>query len=110
MTPASMSLVGRGLAWHHWALYLRPDDDVSVMLMADQKSAIWAAMTSSWRNAHRVVANLGNGTAEYVGVQAEGGLVLSDDRRKQNGEMQSCSMWWIIKGPPEPRESVSRLK
>ena len=91
--------------------------------MADQNSEIWAAMTSSWRDAHRVVGSLGNGTVEYVGVQAEeppqltmwtirmyGGLVLSDDRQKQNGEMQSCSMWWVITGPAELRESVSRLK
>ena len=39
--------------------------------MADQNSAIWAAMTSGWPSAQRVVANLGNGTVEYVGVQAE---------------------------------------
>ncbi len=118
-----LKLVGRGLAWRHWALYLRPFDDVSVMLMADQDSAIWAAMTGSWRNAHRVVGNLGNGTVEYVGVQAEeppqltiwtirmyGGLVLSDDRHKQYGEMQPCSMWWVVTGPPELHESISRLK
>jgi hypothetical protein len=41
------------------------------MRMADHNSAIWAAMTSSWRNARRVVGELGNGTVEYVGVQAE---------------------------------------
>lgn len=118
-----LRFVGRGLAWHHWGLYLRRDDDVSVMLMADQNSAIWAALTSGWRNARRVAVSLGNGTVEYVGVQAEeppqltmwtirtyGGLVLSDDRQTKNGEMQSCSMWWIITGPPELHESVSRLK
>lgn len=123
MLTGWLRFVGRGLAWHHWALYLRRDDNVSVMLMADQNSAIWAAITSGWRNAQRVVANLGNGTVEYVGVQAEeppqltmwtvrmyGGLVLSDDRQRQNDEMQSCSMWWIITGPPELHESVSRLK
>ena len=93
------------------------------MLISDENSAILAAMISGWRNAHRVVQNLGNGTVEYVGVQAEdppqltvwtvgmyGGLVLSDDRHKRDGEMQSCSMWWVITGPPELNETLSRLK
>jgi hypothetical protein len=86
--------VARGLAWHHWKLYLRPDDEVSVMLISDMNSALFASITSGWRNAQRIVGNLGNGTVHYVGVQAPdppeltvwtismyGGLVLSDDRR-----------------------------
>jgi hypothetical protein len=118
-----LKFVGRGLAWHRWNLYPRPADDLSVMLMSDENSAIWAAMTSGWRNARRVVQNLGNGTVEYVGVQAEdpprltvwtvrmyGGLVLSDDRHKRDGEMQSCGTWWVITGPPELNETLSRLK
>lgn len=93
------------------------------MLTSDENNAIWAALTSGWRNARRVVGNLGKSTVEYVGVQAEeppqltlwtvrmyGGLVLSDDRQKRDGEMQSCSMWWIITGPPEVNEGFERLK
>jgi hypothetical protein len=118
-----LKFVGRGLAWHHWKLYLRPGDDVSVMLMPDMGSAYFATMTSSWRNAQRVVENLGNGTVQYVGVQAPdppeltvwtiwmyGGLVLSDDRPKTDGQHESCSMWWVITGPPELNDTISRLK
>lgn len=118
-----LKFVGRGLAWHHWKLYLRPNDEVSVMLISDMNSALFASMTSGWRNAQRVVENLGNGTVQYVGVQAPdppeltvwtismyGGLVLSDDRRKADGQMESCSMWWVITGPPELNEGFERLK
>ena len=118
-----LKYVGRGLAWHHWKVYLRPDDEVSVLLMTDAHSALFASVTSSWRNVQRVVGNLGNGTVQYVGVQAAdppeltlwtismyGGLVLSDDRRKIDGQMQPCSMWWVITGPNELNEGFNRLK
>ena len=118
-----LKFVGRGLAWHHWKVYLRPGDVVSVMLMTDTASAVFASITSNWRSARRVVENLGNGTIQYVGVQATdppeltvwtismyGGLVLSDNRRKSDGPVESCSMWWVITGPPELEDSISRLK
>ena len=118
-----LKFVGRGLAWHHWKLYLLPDDDVSVVFMTDKNSEEWAKMTSNWRNARRVVENLGNGTVKYVGVQAidppkltvwtiwmYGGLVLSDDRHKKDGEMEACSMWWVITGPPKMNAGFERLK
>jgi hypothetical protein len=75
------------------------------------------------RPAQRVEENLGNGTVRYVGLQAAdppeltvwtismyGGLVLSDDRRKSDGQSESCSMWWVFTGPPELNETFSRLK
>ena len=118
-----LKFVGLGLAWHHWKIYLRPADVVSVMLLPDTASAVFASMTSNWRNAQRVVENLGDGTIRYVGVQAPdppeltvwtiwmyGGLVLSDDRRKSEGDMESCSMWWVITGPPEIEDMTERLK
>jgi hypothetical protein len=117
-----LKFVGRGLAWHHWKVYLRPEDVVSVMLMTDTASAVFGSMTSNWSSAQRVVENLGNGTVRYVGVQASdppeltvwtiwmyGGLVLSDDRRKSDGPIESCSMWWVITGPPELDDTIMRL-
>jgi hypothetical protein len=93
------------------------------MLLTDTASAVFASMTTSWNNAQRVVENLGNGTVRYVGVQAAdppeltvwtiwmyGGLVLSDDRSKSEGDMESCSMWWVITGPPEIEAMTERLK
>ena len=41
-----LKFVGRGLAWHHWKLYLSPDDEVSVMLISDMSSALFASITS----------------------------------------------------------------
>jgi len=116
-----LKFIGRGLAWHHWKIYLRPADVVNVMLMTDTASAVFASMTSSWSNAQRVVENLGNGTVQYVGLQAPdppeltvwtismyGGLILSDKRRRR--AMESCSMWWVITGPQELGETMERLK
>jgi len=118
-----LKFIGRGLAWHHWKLYLRPDDDVSVMFLQDMGSAYFQSLIGSWRNAQRVVENLGNGTIQYVGVQAPeppelsiwtismyGGLVLSDDRRKSDGPIESYSVWWVITGPPEVSDTMARLK
>jgi hypothetical protein len=92
------------------------------MLMTDTASAVFGSMTSNWSSAQRVVENLGNGTVRYVGVQASdppeltvwtiwmyGGLVLSDDRRKSDGPIESCSMWWVITGPPELDDTIMRL-
>lgn len=116
-----LKFVARGLAWHHWKVYLRPDDDVSVMLMPDMGSAYFQNLIGSWRSAQRVDENLGNGTIQYKGVQAPeppeltvwtismyGGLVLSDNRRKSDGPMEACSMWWVITGPPELSDTVAR--
>ena len=117
-----LKFVGRGLAWYHWRTYLRPDDDVSVMFMSDTGSMLFQSMISNWRPAQRVQESLGNGTAQYVGVQATppeltvwsvfmyGGIAISDDRRKSDGAVESCTMWWVITGPPELHESVARLK
>ncbi|MGI8989197.1 MAG: HNH endonuclease [Bryobacteraceae bacterium] len=118
-----IKFIGRGLAWRHWKLYLRPDADVSVMFMPDMMSACFKSLTGSWRNAQEGVGNLGNGTIQYMGVQAPdppeltvwtismyGGLVLSDDRHKSDEPIESCSMWWVITGPPELSDSIVRLK
>jgi hypothetical protein len=109
-----LKFIGRGLAWHHWGVYLRPHDLVIVELVPDSASALFASVTSDWRNARSVNRDLGNGTVRYVGTQAEeppeltawairmyGGIVLSDDRHLANGAMESCSTWWIFTGPPE---------
>jgi hypothetical protein len=118
-----LQYVGRGLAWHHWDLYLRPNDDVSAMLMPDMGSSYFQSVIDGWRHARRVEGDLGNGTVQYVGVQAPdpaeltvwkismyGGLVLSDSRVKSDGPVESCSVWWVITGPPELHETVARLK
>jgi hypothetical protein len=67
-----LKFIGRGLAWHHWKLYLRPDDGVSVMFIRDMGSAYFRSLIGSWRNAQRVVENLGNGTIQYVGGAGAG--------------------------------------
>jgi len=39
-----------------------------------------------------------------------GGLVLSEDRKKADGESISCITWWVITGPPELAASFARLR
>jgi hypothetical protein len=115
--------IGRGLAWHHWHLYLRPNDDVSAMLMTDMGSNYFQSVIDGWRHEQRVTSDLGKGTAQYVGVQAPdppeltvwkismyGGLVLSDNQKKSDDPMESCSVWWVVTGPPELHETIARLK
>ena len=93
------------------------------MLLPDASSAVFQGLIGQMRPENQVVENLGNGTVQYVGIQAAdppqltvwqismyGGLVLSDDRRKADGESVSCTTWWAITGPRELAESFARLR
>jgi len=68
------------------------------------------------RAERQVEENLGNGTVQYAGIQATdplqltiwqiamyGGLVLSDDRKRPDGESIACTAWWVITGPAGTR-------
>jgi hypothetical protein len=118
-----LKYIGRGLAWHHWKVYLRPGDEVIVMPLPDASNAIFQGLISHMRPENQVVENLGDGTVQYVGIRAAdppqltlwqismyGGLVLSDDRKKADGESVSCTTWWVITGPPELAASFARLR
>jgi hypothetical protein len=118
-----LRFIGRGLAWHHWGIYLRPNDDVSAMLMPDMAGSYFQSVIDGWRHAPRVIGDLGKGTVQYVGVQAPdpaeltvwkismyGGLVLSDNRQKSDSPVESCSVWWVVTGPPELHETIAHLK
>jgi hypothetical protein len=93
------------------------------MLLPDMSSAIFQGLVGQMRPENRVVQNLGHGTVQYVGIQATdpprltvwtismyGGLVLSDDRKKADGEAISCTTWWVITGPRELADSFARLR
>jgi hypothetical protein len=118
-----LKFTGRGLAWHHWKVYLRLGDETFVLLMPVASSGLFQGLISHMRPEHQVVENLGNGTVQYVGIQAAdppqltiwtismyGGLVISDDRKKADGESISCTTWWVITGPPELAASFARLR
>jgi hypothetical protein len=120
---ALLKYIGRGLAWHHWKVYLRADDEAIVMLLPDASSALFQGLIGHMGPENQVVENLGRGTVQYVGIQAAdppqltvwqismyGGLVLSDDRRKADGESVSCTTWWVITGPRELAESFARFR
>jgi hypothetical protein len=47
-----LKYVGRGLAWHHWRVYLRPYDEVSVMFVKD--AGTWP-FSHCWPNASQSV-------------------------------------------------------
>jgi hypothetical protein len=106
-----LKYVGRGLAWYHWKVYLRIDDEVSVMFVKDAGTMFFQSLLAKMRPEHHVDENLGNGTVLYRGLQASdppeltvwtismyGGLVLSDDRQRTGGDVESCTVWWIFTG------------
>jgi hypothetical protein len=120
---AWLKYVGRGLAWHHWKVNLRPGDEVSVMYAADMGSALFQSLLDRMRPENSVDKNLGNGTVLYRGLQAldppqltvwtipmYGGVVLSDDRQRQREDASSCTMWWIFTGPSELSQTSSMLR
>lgn len=121
---AWLRLVARGLLWHHWNTYLRLGDEASVMFLPDSGSAILHGLISTLRPAREVTENLGNGTVCYNGLQAAdppqltiwtirmyGGLVVSDTGTAgTDGEVPSCSVWWVITGPQELSERIARMR
>jgi hypothetical protein len=54
-----LKYIGRGLAWHHWKVYLRLGDEAIVMLMPDMSSAIFQSLVSQMRPENKVVGKLG---------------------------------------------------
>ena len=118
-----LKFIGRGLAWHHWKVYLRPNDAVSVMFVKDRGTLVFQSLLAKMRPERHVDQNLGNGTVLYRGLQAPeppqltvwtismyGGVVLSDDRSTAGGEAESCTVWWIFTGPPELGETSALLR
>lgn len=61
--------IGRALAWYYWHVYLRPDHTSRAIFPCKIGTSFFDkffCMTA----ANRVHENLGNGTVEYIGVQA----------------------------------------
>jgi hypothetical protein len=118
-----LKYIGRGLAWHHWKAYLRPEDYVSVMFLTDMMTATFQQMIGGWTVARRVTNNLGRGAVQYESVQATdpaeltvwcvsmyGGVVLSSEARQPGSDAPSLCRWWVITGPREVGELIERLK
>jgi len=119
---ALLEYVARGLAWHHWRVYLRPTDHVSVLFVRDIETALLQSLIAGLRPGQQVNGNLGNGTVLYRGLQGVdppqltvwtvsmyGGVVLSDDRRSVDRDAESCTVWWMFTGPPELHNMLSTL-
>jgi hypothetical protein len=117
-----LKYIARGLAWHHWQTYLRPDEYVSVLFLTDTLTAVFQQLVSMWNVAQRVTADLGHGTVQYEGVQAVdppeltvwsvsmyGGVVLTGEGRTDGTAEASCR-WWMITGPPEVGRTIEGLK
>ena len=115
--------VGRGLAWHHWKVYLRPQDEVSVMFVKDVGTMLFQSLLAKMRPQCLVDENLGHGTVLYRGLQAPdppeltvwtismyGGVVLSNDLQRTGRDVESCTVWWIFTGPPELSQTSSLLR
>ena len=118
-----LKYVGRGLAWHHWKVYLRPHDEVSVMFVKDVGTVLFQSLLARMHPQHQIDENLGKGTILYRGLQAPdppeltvwtismyGGVVLSDDRQRAESAVEPCTVWWIFTGPPDLSPTSSLLR
>lgn len=118
-----LKYVGRGLPWHHWKVYLRPEDEVSVMYVTDIESALFHSLLDKMRPENKVDEDLGSGTVLYRGLQASnppqltvwtivmyGGIVLYDSNRYSGADAESFTMWWIFTGPPELSRTSALLR
>jgi len=118
-----LEFVGRGLAWHHWRLYLRPEDVAGSLFLTDTGNAFLQQWIGQHTEARRVEGDLGSGTVRYVGIQAAkppeltvwsirmyGGIVLSGSCRNDDGSVEPSTMWWAITGPPEMRGMLERFR
>jgi hypothetical protein len=56
-----LKYVGRGLAWHHWKVYLRPEDAIVVLLFPDASSELFHQLICGMRPEREVVEDFGNG-------------------------------------------------
>ena len=61
--------IGRGLAWYHWRVYLQPEQTSRALFLSKFGTAYFDRIFTM-NAAARVHADLGNGTVNYIGVQA----------------------------------------
>lgn len=85
------ALIGQGLVWHHWGIYLQSNQTSEGLLLSKFGSEYFDRIFSM-NAANRVQQDLGKGTVSYYGVQAidtpqltfwrvqfYGGIMLSGD-------------------------------
>jgi hypothetical protein len=65
-----LKYIPRGLIWHHWQAYLRPEDSVTVMFPTETMAFYFKGLVGAWSVAKRVSNDLGRGTILYEGIQA----------------------------------------
>jgi hypothetical protein len=68
-TQQLFEFIGRGLAWHHWQVYLQRDQTSCALFPSPLGTAFFDRLFTM-NAASRVHGNLGAGTVTYVGIQA----------------------------------------
>ncbi len=104
-----LRLIGRGLAWRHWRIYLGSSDRVYVQFLSDADSHALMRSMQQMTPAEHVEVDLAGGTVHYFGaramqppqltiwaVQMFGGVVLADSREPFSGVRKSSTVWWIL--------------
>jgi hypothetical protein len=100
--------IGRGLTYHHWGTYLKPDHVSEALFLSDYGRKFFARLFTM-KAANRVQQDLGNATVSYDGVQATdnpqltlwriqfyGGIVVSGDPKAPNTTSTEIA---VITGP-----------
>jgi len=106
-----MKYVARGLAWHHWKVYVPSDIPVKSMILTEIGNAAWVEMVNRMLLGGTVYEHLGRGTVVYEGAQSPdtpevtiwvvsmyGGMVFSDGQAREKGD--SSTWLWMITGVP----------
>jgi hypothetical protein len=102
---ALLNYISRGLAWHHWGIYVGEGYEIRVLFKTYVESIVLQHQLHSLSESQRVQADLGNGTIEYEGARVGetpdlllwvicvyGGIPVANDRQPQR---EPSPHWWI---------------
>lgn len=104
--------IAKGLLWHHWGIILGADDCAAAIVVRDDGAGLLNHIFTKMPPRDRVVADLGEGTLTYEGIQAKdypqftlwrflvyGGLEFGESAWDPNG--RHCIIF-AVTGPRAP--------
>ena len=106
---ALFNYIARGLSWHHWGVYMNPDNEIESLALTAYGEKFFQDNFFSLRPGKRVLANIGNGTVIYEGVQGVDSPQISIWRFRfyggitlvEAGSPHASTEIGVISGPPD---------